>query len=74
MRYNWRASLKKLEDSKFLKDSKFYSVFPSSVIGHIFACVCEVQLRLCVNKTRDDSVSHSQTIFLWSLKLHGNII
>ena len=30
-------------------DSKFYSFsFPSSVVGQIFACVCEVQLRLCV--------------------------
>ena len=29
--------------------SKFYSFrFLSSVIGHIFASVCEVQLRLCV--------------------------
>ena len=33
-------------------DSKFYSVsfFISSVIGHLFACVGEVQLRLCVKK------------------------
>ena len=52
--HNWRASLKKF--SKFFKvDSKFYSFsFSLSisvvfVIGHILACVCEVQLRLCVN-------------------------
>ena len=28
-------------------DSKFsHSVFPSSVVGLIFACLCDVQLRL----------------------------
>ena len=45
MRHNWRASLKKF---CFLSESLTHSVFTSSVIGHIFACICEVQLRLCV--------------------------
>ena len=40
--HNWRASLKKIVDSKFYAFS-----FSSSVIGYIFDCVCEVQLRLC---------------------------
>ena len=35
---------RKYVDSKF-----YYSVFPSNVIGHIFACVCEVQLRFFVD-------------------------
>ena len=39
---NWLASLK-----KFCRLNFSHSVFPSTVIGHIFACVCEVQLRLC---------------------------
>ena len=30
-----------------------HSVFPNSVVGHIFACVCEVQLRLCHLKSID---------------------
>ena len=41
MRHNWPASLKNFVGSTFT-----HSVFLSSVIGHIFACVCEVQLRL----------------------------
>ena len=45
MRHNWGASLKKF---CFLSQSLTHSVFPSSVIGHIFACICEVQLRICV--------------------------
>ena len=45
MRHNWRASQKKF---CFLCKSLTHSVFPSSVIGHIFACICEVQLGFCV--------------------------
>ena len=42
-------------------DSKFtHSVFASSVIGHIFACVCEVQLRLCVNNCFEKDVRSTQ--------------
>ena len=33
----------------YMHQSFTHSVFTSSVIVHIFACVCEVQLRLCVN-------------------------
>ena len=44
MRRNWLASL-----TKFYRLKDFtHSVFPSIVIDHVFACVCEVQLRLCV--------------------------
>ena len=41
--HKWRASLK-----NFCRLSLTHSVIPSSIIGHIFACVCEVQLLLFV--------------------------
>ena len=42
--HNWRASL-----VKFFETQSFTQpVFPSSVIGHTFDCVCEVQLHLCL--------------------------
>ena len=45
MRHNWRASLKKFCRLKVL----LIQFFPVALsVGHIFACVCEVQLRLCV--------------------------
>ena len=43
MRHNWLASLRSYVDSKFYAFS-----FPSRVVGHIFACVCEMQLRFCI--------------------------
>ena len=43
MRHNWLASLRSYVGSKFYSFS-----FPISVIGHIFACVCEMQLRHCI--------------------------
>ena len=59
MRNNWRASLKEI----LWTQTCSHLVFPSSVIGHIFACVCEVQLRLCVdNRPHDDffpALNHS---------------
>ena len=39
-------------------DSKFNTFsFLSSVIGLFFACVCKVQLRLCVNHLQTEFVS-----------------
>ena len=56
MRHKWLASFSTNVDSllacvprEILYTQSFTnSVFLNSVIGHSFACVCEVQLRLCI--------------------------